>query len=134
MQIMKPLEYVNPIIMAAIKDDYQEYLGAPMSVLLGLWGETKKKKQKIEIFMNKRPNLQGMIEEGKLKADDTVIFNLDTGYMFGEGLTPSKNKLAADFNGLVVKECRSVKETYQLFSRLIEGNFMLESPELRKVS
>lgn len=72
--------------MGAVKDGYEEYMGAPMPVLLGIWGEAKKKKQKIEIFMNKKPNFQGMIEDGKLKSEDGVVFNLDTGYIFGEGL------------------------------------------------
>ena len=67
LEMIKPLEYVNPIILAALKDEHEEYLGAPMSLILGLWGETRRGKQKLEIFMNKKENLNGLIEKGKLQ-------------------------------------------------------------------
>lgn len=47
--------------------------------------------------MNKKPsfcNLTGLIEENKLGSIDGVVFNLDTGYTFGSGLTAEKNRLA----------------------------------------
>jgi hypothetical protein len=38
-----------------------------MSLILGVWTEQKRmQKQKIEIFMNKKENLAGMIEKGKI--------------------------------------------------------------------
>ena len=92
LEMIKPLKYVNPIIMATIKDQHQEYFNAPMSVIMGLWGDQRlKRKQKIEIFMNKKPsfcNISGILEENKMGNVDGVVFNLDTGYTFGGGLTP----------------------------------------------
>jgi hypothetical protein len=48
LEIIRPLTYVNPIMMATLKDDYENYLDAPMSIILGLWAEQKKSsRQKI---------------------------------------------------------------------------------------
>lgn len=113
LEMIKPLEYVNPIIMGTIRDEHQEYFNAPMSVILGLWGEVKaKRKQKIEIFMNKKAsfsNLSGIIEENKMGNIDGVVFNLDTGYTFGNGLCNEKNKLAIELNHLMHDSCKSTK-------------------------
>lgn len=41
--------------------------------------------------MNKKPsfcNISGILEENKMGNVDGVVFNLDTGYTFGGGLTP----------------------------------------------
>lgn len=47
--------------MGTLRDEHQEYFDAPMSVILGLWGEQKaKRKQKIEIFVNRKPSLSGI--------------------------------------------------------------------------
>lgn len=84
--------------MATIKDEHQEYFNAPMSIILGLWGQPKqKRKQKIEIFMNKKPSTMGLtslIEQNKANELDGVIFNLDTGQTCGGGITNEKNKIA----------------------------------------
>lgn len=57
-QIMQPFEYVNPLLMAAFKEDYEEYLSAPMSIVMGLWGEHRNRsnRRKIELFINKKCN------------------------------------------------------------------------------
>lgn len=69
-----------------------------MSVILGLWGEPKqKRKQKLQIFMNKKPSmmsLTSLIEENRANQLDGVIFNLDTGQTCGGGITSEKNKIA----------------------------------------
>lgn len=99
--------------MATFKDEHQEYFDAPMSVLMGLWGEQKpKRKQKIEIFMHKKPSLNGVtgiIEQNKINTMDGVVFNLDTGITFGGGLTPEKNKIANHLNHLIQNNCKSTK-------------------------
>lgn len=38
LELIKPLEFVNPIIQGQFKEQYLEYLEAPMAVLIGLWG------------------------------------------------------------------------------------------------
>jgi hypothetical protein len=77
--------------MASMRDEHEEYLSAPMSIILGLWSEGKRHKKKIEIFMNKKENLLGMIEKGTIQMSDGVVFNLDTGYCFGGALSKSRN-------------------------------------------
>jgi hypothetical protein len=82
--------------MGALKEEHHEYFDAPMSVVMGLWGEQKpKRKQKIEIFMNKKPILiSSLLEENKVNTIDGVIFNLDTGGIYGGGINVDKNRLA----------------------------------------
>lgn len=59
-----------------------------MGLILGLWSENRKpNKQKIEIFMNKKLNLAGLIEKAKLTIADGIVINLDTGLVFGGGLS-----------------------------------------------
>lgn len=124
--------------MATIKDEHQEYFNAPMSVIMGLWGEQKqKRKQKIEIFMNKKPtfcNLTGLIEQNKLGIVDGVVFNLDTGFTFGGGLTAEKNRLAIELNAAILHSCKKTKEQYKLIEQLLQGKSHQESPELRDLS
>jgi hypothetical protein len=62
LEIIRPFTYVNPIMLATLKDEHENYLDAPMSIILGLWTEQRKSsRQKIEIFMNKKMNLMGLI-------------------------------------------------------------------------
>ncbi len=59
-----------------------------MGLILALWSENRKpNKQKIEIFMNKKLNLAGLIEKAKLTIADGIVINLDTGLVFGGGLS-----------------------------------------------
>ncbi len=61
-EVMRPLTYVNPIILSSVREEHQTYLDAPMGLILGLWVDHKRSnKQKIEIFMNKKSNLTGLI-------------------------------------------------------------------------
>jgi hypothetical protein len=87
LEIIRPLTYVNPILMATLKDEHENYLDAPMSIILGLWVEQRKSsRQKIEIYMNKKLNLTGLIEKAVLSVSDGIIINLDTGLIFGGGI------------------------------------------------
>ncbi len=48
LQVIRPLAYVNPIILSAIKEDHETYLDAPMALILGLWNEHRRSnRQKI---------------------------------------------------------------------------------------
>ncbi len=101
LEVMRPLTYVNPILLAALRDDHENYLDAPMSLLLGLWAEPKRPaRQKIEIFMNKKMNLLGLIEKAKLAVPDGVVVNLDTGLVFGGGIRRELSELALRLNGV----------------------------------
>jgi hypothetical protein len=62
LELIRPMTYVNPIIVSALREEHETYLDAPMGLILGLWHESRKSnRQKIEIFMNKKLNLAGMI-------------------------------------------------------------------------
>lgn len=76
--------------------------------------------------MNKKPSinnnsLSSMLEENKNNSIDGVIFNLDTGSVFGDGLTIQRNKIAIDLNSLIQSKCKSTKEQYKLFENLLRG-------------
>lgn len=48
--------------------------------------------------MNKKLNLMGLIEKGKLQVKDGIIINLDTGLIFGGGINKKLNEIAFRFN------------------------------------
>lgn len=119
LEIIKPFSYVNPILIAALREEHQEYLSAPMSIVLGLWAEPKKSyKQKIEIFMNKKLNLIGLIEKAKLQINDGIIINLDTGLIFGGGLSQKLMEVAYKLNH-VKESCKNPRDVYKLFERMV---------------
>jgi hypothetical protein len=99
LEVIKPLTYVNPIVLAALREEHEDFLGAPMSLILGLWAEQRKpNRQKIEIFMNKKHNLSAQIEKAKLALPDGIVVNLDTGLVFGGGIQPVLTNLAQRIN------------------------------------
>jgi hypothetical protein len=125
LEVMRPLTYVNPILLAALRDDHENYLDAPMSLLLGLWAEPKRPaRQKIEIFMNKKMNLLGLIEKAKLAVPDGLVVNLDTGLVFGGGIRRELTELALRFNGLRRRFGKSKsRETYKMVEKMLQGRF-----------
>lgn len=99
LQIIRPLSYVNPVLLAAIRQQHEAYLDAPMALILGLWSQHRRPaKQKIEIFMNKKLNLAGLIEKAKLPISDGLVINLDTGLAFGGGINRNLNELSQSIN------------------------------------
>lgn len=123
LEIMRPLTYVNPILMAALRDDYQNYLDAPMSLLLGLWAEPKRSaRQKIQIFMNKKMNLLGLIQKAKLTVPDGIVVNLDTGLVFGGGIRKELTELAIKLNALRRRFGKS-RQTYKMVQKMLQGRF-----------
>ena len=52
LELIKPLEYVNPIIQGQFKEQYLEFIDAPMAMLIGLWGE-KKSTKKLDLSYRK---------------------------------------------------------------------------------
>lgn len=52
LELIRPLEFVNPIIQGQFKEQYLEYIDAPMAMLIGLWGE-KKPSKKIDLSYKK---------------------------------------------------------------------------------
>jgi hypothetical protein len=126
LEVMRPLTYVNPIVLAALKDDHENYLDAPMSLLLGLWAEPRRSaRQKIEIFMNKKLNLLGLIEKAKLAVPDGVVVNLDTGLVFGGGIRKELTDLALRLNALRRRSGKS-RETYMMMEKMLHGRFDCE--------
>lgn len=99
-----------------------------MSLLLGLWAEPKRPtKQKIEIFMNKKMNLLGLIEKAKLAVPDGVVVNLDTGLVFGGGIRRELTELALKFNGLRRRLGKGKsRETYKMLEKMLQGRFDCE--------
>lgn len=59
--------------------------------------------------MNKKENLNGLIEKGKLQIEDGIVINLDTGFVFGDGMSQGKNRLAEELNEVVEEMCRTQK-------------------------
>jgi hypothetical protein len=48
--------------------------------------------------MNKKLNLMGLIEKAMLKVPDGIVINLDTGLIFGGGISNELNELALKIN------------------------------------
>lgn len=70
-----------------------------MPLIMGLWAEQRRpSRQKIEIFMNRKLDLLGLIEKAKLEVPDGLIINLDTGLAFGGAADPQLNAWAARLN------------------------------------
>lgn len=87
-----------------------------MGLILGLWSEVRKSnKQKIEIFMNRKLNLAGLIEKAKLTINDGIVVNLDTGLVFGAGVNTQLNSIAIKLNSLAVwnKNSRNMRDYYK---------------------
>ena len=82
--------------------------------------------------MNKKENLNGLIEKGKLHIEDGIVINLDTGYVFGGAISEHKNELASEFNEVMENMCRSTKEKYKLFEKLMRTQ--LEHPKLKSLA
>lgn len=79
-----------------------------MSIILGLWVEQKKpSRQKIEIYMNKKMNLTGLIEKAVLSVSDGIIINLDSGLIFGGGVKTELIELAQRLNSYRKRFSRS---------------------------
>lgn len=57
---------------------------------------------------------------------------MDTGYIFGGGLSEQKNELATELNDVMENMCRSTKEKYKLFEKLMRTQ--LEHPKLKSLS
>jgi hypothetical protein len=111
---------VNPIILATLKEDHEDLLGAPMSIILGVWSEQKRSnRQKIEIFMNKKLNLVGMIEKAKLNLPDGIVINLDTGLIFGGGIDVKLTQIAQKLNIYRQKYGRYSRDLYKMIERML---------------
>lgn len=66
---------------------------------MGVWAEPRRaSRQKIEIFMNRKLDLLGLIEKAKLEVPDGLIINLDTGFAFGGAADPQLNSWATRLN------------------------------------
>lgn len=66
---------------------------------MGVWAEQRRpSRQKIEIFMNRKLDLLGLIEKAKLEVADGLIINLDTGFAFGGAADPQLNSWAVRLN------------------------------------
>ena len=105
-----------------------------MGLILGLWSDTKKSnKQKIEIFMNKKLNLAGLIEKAKLSISEGIVINLDTGFVFGGSINSKLNQIAVRLNNLELwkKSFRNMRDYYKFVERMLQGRS--ESPDVRSV-
>eukprot|EP00919_Chromeraceae_sp_WS-2016_P059741 GHVR01141973.1.p1 GENE.GHVR01141973.1~~GHVR01141973.1.p1 ORF type:complete len:105 (+),score=9.83 GHVR01141973.1:729-1043(+) len=71
--------------------------------------------------MNKKLNMMGLIEKGKLDVVDGIVINLDTGLIFGGAVKPHLNEIAMELNQHWDNNCKQVKEEYKLFERMIQG-------------
>lgn len=86
-----------------------------MSIILGLWSEQKRSsRQKIEIFMNKKLNLMGMIQKAKLNLPDGIVINLDTGLIFGGGVDVKLTKIAQKLNIYRHKYGKHSRDLYKM--------------------
>lgn len=131
LQIIRPLAYVNPIMIATLKDQHENYLDAPMSIIIGLWAQQKKSsRQKIEIFMNKKMNLMGLIQKAKLQISDGIVVNLDTGLIFGGGINAQLTQIGCRINKYRSKFTKS-RQTYKMIERMLLGKY--DSQESRQI-
>jgi hypothetical protein len=124
LELIRPLTYVNPIIISALREEHETYLDAPMGLILGLWSEIRKSnRQKIAIFMNKKLDLTGLIEKAKLNISEGIVINLDTGLVFGPSLNPQLNAIAVKLNKLALwkKHSRSMRDYYKFVERQLAG-------------
>ena len=88
LQLIHPMEFVNPVIQGQFREELLEYLDAPMAVVIGLWGD-KKSSRKIDISLKKSPKspehvFREEMERQRLKDSDGLVFNLDGDKVNGE--------------------------------------------------
>ena len=70
--------------------------------------------------MNRKENLAGMIEKGKIVIQDGVIINLDTGLIYGGGLCESVTSAGMVLNEYYENYCRHSKDIFKLFERIFD--------------
>ena len=115
--------------MAALREDHDNYLDAPMSLILALWTHQRRpNKQKIEIYMNRKLNLQGRIEKAQLHLPQGVLINLDTGLAFGGAADPRLNDIAVRLN-TARSRFSQPRDSYKMVERMLAGRF--DSEEAR---
>ena len=82
--------------------------------------------------MNKKENLNGLIEKGKLQIEDGIVINLDTGFIFGGAINPAKNSFAEELNEIMDHACRTQKDKYKLFEKLLRSQ--IENHRLKQLA
>ena len=99
LEALRPLHFAGPVLVAALREEHENYLEAPVPLIMGLWAEQRRpSRQKIEIFMNRKLDLLGLIEKAKLEVSDGLIINLDTGLAFGGAADSQLTAWAARLN------------------------------------
>ncbi len=103
-----------------------------MPLVLGLWGERRRSsRHKLDLFSNKKVDLLGLIEKGRLKiGSEGVLVNLDTGVAYGGAFNKPMVEIGKDLDSFWKKNEGKTERTYRLVQRMARGQ---SSPEETKI-